>query len=231
MKMSARLFTLFLLFFSLFGDAQINQTDAKGRKQGAWEKNYANNSLRFKGQFKDDIPFGSFQYYHPNGQKRAVNTYRKSSGVCFSMQYDEEGRLIAKGKYIVEKKDSVWNFYDAKGILISTETYQLDQKKGLSKTYFDNGKVAEEMSFVEEKREGVWIQRIEDGTAVAKAHYIGGVLNGDAKYWDTSGTPVASGMYTNGLQHKTWIEYNSEGRPSVYVKYHWGKEISRIDVK
>jgi antitoxin component YwqK of YwqJK toxin-antitoxin module len=231
MKMSARLFTFFCVFFCFYATAQMNQTDSKGRKQGAWEKNYPNKALRFKGQFKDDIPFGTFQYYHPNGQKRAVNVYRKNSGVCISQQFDEEGKLIAEGKYIGEKKDSVWSFYNPKGVLISTETYQMDVKNGLSKTYFDNGKVAEEVAYVDGKREGVWIQRIDDGTVVAKAQFVADILNGEAKYFDTSGTPVTSGKYTNGLQHNTWIEYNSEGRPSVYVKYKWGKEVSRKDIK
>ena len=39
----------------------VNQKDAQGRKQGPWERTWADSEqLRYSGQFKDDKPTGTF---------------------------------------------------------------------------------------------------------------------------------------------------------------------------
>jgi hypothetical protein len=48
------------LFFGFVSMAQLNQTDAKGRKQGEWAKTYPKSRVyQYKGQFKDDKPIGT----------------------------------------------------------------------------------------------------------------------------------------------------------------------------
>ena len=69
--MNKFVFLFILLPFLTF--AQINQKDAKGRKQGVWQKNYPNSSvLIYKGQCKDDVPVGEFTYYDPTGEVRTI---------------------------------------------------------------------------------------------------------------------------------------------------------------
>jgi hypothetical protein len=52
--------TSLILLFSLVSMAQVNHTDAKGRKQGAWVKTYESGKKRYEGAFKDDVPVGHF---------------------------------------------------------------------------------------------------------------------------------------------------------------------------
>ena len=60
---------IFLFAFVFQTNAQdVNKTDAQGRKQGSWQKFHPNGKLRYKGQFKDDKPIGTFQYYSDEGE-------------------------------------------------------------------------------------------------------------------------------------------------------------------
>ena len=54
---------LFILVFCipLFTFSQsTNDLDNQGNKQGIWSKSYTNGSIRYRGQFKDNIPYGIF---------------------------------------------------------------------------------------------------------------------------------------------------------------------------
>ena len=65
-----------LFAFSLYGQdtANINKTDASGRKQGVWKK-YEKGKLVYEGQFKDNVPYGTFRYYHTNGKLKSTTDF------------------------------------------------------------------------------------------------------------------------------------------------------------
>ncbi|HRE96460.1 MAG TPA: hypothetical protein PK637_06835, partial [Flavobacteriales bacterium] len=71
--MKAKQSGLFLvLFFLLIGTAwsqQINQTDAKGKKQGMWDVKYPNSQVsKYKGTYKDGKPQGEFIHFYESGK-------------------------------------------------------------------------------------------------------------------------------------------------------------------
>ena len=53
--------------FSGFSQETFNIKDASGRKQGSWIKMDTAGRKIYEGQFKNDIPQGTFKYYYPNG--------------------------------------------------------------------------------------------------------------------------------------------------------------------
>lgn len=199
------LFFLTFIGFSLF--AQLNQTDAKGRKQGAWQKTYPNNSaLLYKGTFKDDKPVGTFEYYFPNGEKKAVITHGLPGGVSSVLLYFENGQLLSDGFYRAEKKDSLWYNYSAEGELISTENYKNDQLEGKSTYYYKEGQVYEHKLQIEHR-----------------AVYQNGVLNGKYQSYFYNGKLKSEGQYLKGDKSGEWIEYTSGGLLLVRSHYKLGQ--------
>ena len=79
--------TLFFLCFvlltgtGLLHGQEINRTDSKGRRQGAWTDFYPNGQKRYEGQFKNDVCVGEFKYYDEQGQLKATNTFDKSYNI------------------------------------------------------------------------------------------------------------------------------------------------------
>jgi len=209
--------------------AQPNQTDAKGRKQGAWEKHYPDGKLRYTGQFVDDRPVGMFRYFYPDGKPRAEHQYRAQPGRCTSVQFDEQGVLMARGVYQDEKKDSVWNYYNSEGKTIAVETYRLGVLEGPKTTFHLNGKPAEVTNYVGGQREGSWTRFSDAGIVLSKANYAGDKLEGEAVYWDNDGNKLLSGRYQQGLETGWWVVYE-EGRPKERIRYRAGKEVERSPI-
>ncbi len=105
---------LIVAFFMLFGLVAFaqegNKTDAKGQKQGEWKKYHTNGMLRYVGSFKNDKPLGEFKYYYDTGKIQSKMDHKEA--VSYFIAYYKTGEVKATGKYINQKRDSVWNFYD-----------------------------------------------------------------------------------------------------------------------
>ena len=114
-----RFIILFCLFspsilFSQFNRDEIkNQTDENGLKQGEWEVKHENsNAIRYKGQFKDDQPFGKFQYYYPTGEISGIMSFYNSNSSLMKMYHKNGGikGMNIVGMAVVVKKGLLLKF-------------------------------------------------------------------------------------------------------------------------
>ena len=124
-----KLLYILLLFLPFLSVSQVNQKDAKGQKQGVWNKKYpGSNSLIYKGQFKDDKPTGTFTYYYVSSKIKAVITYSGNSERAFAEYYHENGQI----KKILLAKDD-WEEFDENGKLINS--YEISCLANYEKNY------------------------------------------------------------------------------------------------
>jgi antitoxin component YwqK of YwqJK toxin-antitoxin module len=183
--------------------AQLNQTDAKGRKQGPWQKNYPGTSvLQYKGAFLNDKPVGTFIYNFESGQKKAELVHGLPGGCSSVLLFYENGQLLADGFYKGEKKDSLWYNYAQSGELISAVNYQLDVLHGKSVFYFSEGQLLEQK---------LQIQKV--------VNYTNGKLNGSYQENFYNGKPKLKGTYQNGMRMGLWTEFYNTGEVLSKVNY------------
>ena len=133
---------LILIPFSSFSQ-RINEVDATGKKQGVWEKNYEGGELRYKGQFKNDIPNGLFYYYYPSGELQAEKEFFHNGTVAATHIFYKNRRLKASGLYVNNLKDSTWNYFNSDSVLVMSEQYVKGKLNGLTKTYYYEGQLYE----------------------------------------------------------------------------------------
>ncbi len=191
------------LFFFQTSFAQVNQVDAKGLKQGLWQKSYPGSKIyMYEGNFKDDKPVGKFVYKYQSGVVKAVIDNKPNSNVSFVKLYFENQALMADGFYRNQKKDSIWMNYNERGELVSGESYKNDKLNGKKITYYlndqlENGelKVLSVTIFKDDIRDGVF-----------KEYY-------------PNGTMKMSGNYVNGLRTGEWVEYYNTGQVMSRVLY------------
>ncbi|MDQ3101147.1 MAG: hypothetical protein M3R08_07155, partial [Bacteroidota bacterium] len=73
--------------------SELNGSDAQGRKQGAWAKTWSNDTLRYEGQFKDDLPFGEFKHYDEEGRLTTTQIYLSDGMSSLAKHFHSDGSL------------------------------------------------------------------------------------------------------------------------------------------
>jgi antitoxin component YwqK of YwqJK toxin-antitoxin module len=192
-----------LIISSFFAFAQVNKTDAQGRKQGPWQKNYPGTAvLQYKGSFLNDKPVGKFVYFFENGAKKAELVHGLPGGTTSVLLYFENGQLLSDGFYKGEKKDSLWYNYAPTGELISAENYKQDLLHGKCTYYYKEGQ------FLEQKLQ---IQKV--------VQYTNGKLNGQFQEYFYNGKSKQVGQYVNGERSGLWTSYYESGQIMTRVYY------------
>lgn len=200
-----RILTLLICLFTLATFAQVNQTDTKGRKQGAWEKVYPGTRVfMYRGEFKDDKPIGTFVYFYKSGKSKAVIEHSET-GRSEGYFYHESGGVMSYGIYTDFKKDSIWVNWDKTGRLSSRAQYKNDSLHGMKVVYFL-------------PPPGDKSQRI-----MSVYNYNNGLLHGDFKeYFDTEQLKI-SGSYKNNKKDGIWETYYLGGKMMALDRYKAGK--------
>jgi len=201
----------------------INNTDAKGLKQGYWEKKYPNGKTAYKGYFKDDNPVGKMVRYYETGNIKAVMNFSDNGKFAQTKLYYQNDSLAAEGFYKNGKKDSTWNYYSYyDNIKKSTENYKNGVKHGISQVYFNNGNIFDETNWVNGVKHGEWIQYFQSGEMQMVTYYEKGVLHGCFNVFFENGDPEIVGRHENNVRHGTWMFYDKKGQELLQLEYNMG---------
>jgi len=211
----------------------VNQTDAKGKKQGKWEKLYPKSKVyEYKGQFKDGKPVGTFTYYYENGRTKAVIVHDEKTGRSAATMYHETGQLFGRGIYRNQLKDSIWDYYGPSGRQSLKETYSKNLLHGQTTVYYvsedanDNSmKVAKVSNYVKGVLEGEEIEYFESGTIKSKGQFIAGKRNGAYTINHPNGKPMILERYKNGARHGWCATYDGNGKELGKKYFYYGREL------
>jgi antitoxin component YwqK of YwqJK toxin-antitoxin module len=203
---------------------ELNKSDAKGRKTGKWVVKHENGITRYTGEFKEGKPIGEFRYFYESGDLKSVVNFKsdgKTSYGTFYYSAEDGGKKMSEGKYIDQKKDSTWTYYDGGGAKTYTQEFKDDLENGKRFIYYVSGKKSEAFTYVNGKKEGDWAQYFEKGTKRASGKYVNDLLHGKLTYYYSStGKPEQEIMYKNGVVHGLTSAYDEDGKllKEIYVK-------------
>lgn len=203
------LISLFLPTLLLAQD-RINVTDKNGKKQGVWKK-YENGHVVYEGQFKDDVPYGTFKYYHANGKLKSVTEFQQGVHKVKTTIYHENGHKASEGAYIDQLKDGEWRYYSNQDTLIKVEHYKAGDRDGLWQTYSTSGILLEECNYLNNKRNGLYKTYYLNGIVSYEADYVAGKTNGKSSSYYPNGTVATTGNYHNGWRDGEWNSYDVKG--------------------
>jgi len=212
---------LLALTLALSVQAQ-NITDSKGLKQGSWEGKFPKGSIRYKGVFKDGKPVGEFKRFYESGAVRITQQFR-TDGSSYAKIFYENGILAAEGKYVGEKKDSIWKYYSFyEKVVRLTETFKNDALEGPMIRYHNNGKVSEELMYANNKKNGPWKQYSYEGKLILKAQYVNDERVGVFTTYHENGMVEINGRIEHGLAEGTWRYYDDKGNEKSVINYSKG---------
>jgi antitoxin component YwqK of YwqJK toxin-antitoxin module len=198
-----KLLYILLLFLPFLCVTQVNQKDAKGQKQGLWNKKYpGSNSLIYKGQFKDDKAIGEFTYYYESGKIKSVIKHFPNSNLSFAVFYSENEAVLSEGFYINQLKDSTWLNFTSSGAISSKESFLQNQLHGEKIIYYTEG-------------------QIENGILIplSISNYKKDLLDGLYTEFFSTGKIKKKGIFQNGLKDGEWLEYHPNGQIAQKAKF------------
>lgn len=234
--MQMRILIVFLAIFCVHSfNAQLNQLDKQGRKQGIWKKTFPKSkAIEFEGQFKDDIPFGQFIYYYPSGNVKAKLFFVNNSTVTYSTSfYDvKDPTVMSIGKYDKQMKDSIWRYFGAAGILSVVESYNKGKLHGVKKVYFLpssvydtlNG-VAQVLNFENNVLHGECLEYFDNGKLKTKSNYVNGLKEGISYTYYPNGNINLKDAYVDGLKHGLCIANDIDGNEIGRAYYCRGERL------
>lgn len=209
---------ILLVFTASVLSAQAdNKTDANGLKQGYWVKKQSNGKVKYRGQFKDDIPYGKFKYYTTKGELASVLEYQTTDSVL-ATHYHPNGKKSAYGFYVSQKKEGVWRFYDRKGIISSKTSYLKGLKNGEMVVYNLNGSVSRETAFTDDVENGYRKTFDSEGNLLTEGAIKEGVRDGIQIIY-RGGKINIKGAYQHAVRQGDWTYYDEEGK--LYKTEHY----------
>jgi antitoxin component YwqK of YwqJK toxin-antitoxin module len=231
------LFTWLIIATSSF--AQKNQVDAKGRKQGVWEKQYPNSLVfEYKGQFKDDKPVGTFTFYYSNTKVKAIVKHNEKTGRSESYMYHDNGVLMAFGIYLNQKKDSVWTQFGPSGRLSYKDTYKNGVLNGKMTVYYvpedledKSQKIAKTCTYQKGKIEGEAIEYFDNGIVKSKCLYQKGEKHGLCIFNHSNGQPMMHEHYRYGVRYGYFMAFDETGKEIGRKYYRYGSILEGDELK
>jgi len=186
-----------------------NKTDDQGRKQGVWEKKKSDGRLHYRGQFKDDIPYGKFKYYDKTGFIKTLLEYQTPDSVI-ATHYHGNGKKSAYGYYVNQKKEGVWRFYDRKGVKSSEQIYVNGLKNGKQTIYNLNGSVSRVTFYKNDVENGYRKTFNTDGELLSEGEIRDGHMDGMQKIY-RAGKINIEGAYKHSVRDGEWKYYDEKG--------------------
>jgi antitoxin component YwqK of YwqJK toxin-antitoxin module len=223
---------LLMLFFSMallsLTMAQ-NRTDTRGLRQGKWVGTYSNGAVRYRGQFRDGKPYGTFSYYYPAGTLKATMIYSDNGRTAHIKSFQMNGKLMAEGKFINHKKDSTWLYFsDVDGKLVLEENYKDGVKQGVTIVFYpSSGRPSELTDYKNGRKNGRWIKYFPDGKVSTSASYVNDTLQGAFRAYGIDGKLLLQGQYKNAIQEGVWMTYDSLGNLQNKEIFHNGLPVKK----
>jgi antitoxin component YwqK of YwqJK toxin-antitoxin module len=219
------LFAAIALYAAGQNNQLLNQSDAKGLKQGHWIKKSPNGHIQYEGYFKDNLPVGTFKRYYENDTLMSVLIYSADGKSADATFYHQNGFPASKGKYTNQLKEGKWKFYSAyiANYLVCEEEYLNNKKNGLSVKYYPDKKPCEKLLYANDIKSGEWYQYFPNGKVCLMGTYKNGELNGKFVIYYDNGKPEFEGQYNYDARDGKWVRYNKDGSVKKTINYVLGQ--------
>ncbi len=229
--------SLFICLLSLSLFAQVNQTDAKGKKQGVWEKVYPGTRVyMYRGEFKDDKPIGTFTYFYKSGKTKAVIEHSNTPR-SMGYFYHETGGVMSYGIYINQKKDSIWVNWDKIGRLSSRESFKNDSLHGMKVIYYlapegdKSQRPATIYNYDNGQLHGAFKEYFDMGKLKATGTYDHNKKTGIWESYHVEGGKMNLERYKNGVRHGWSFAYDLAGKEEGKKYFYYGRVLEGKELK
>jgi peroxiredoxin len=140
----------------------------------------------------------------PDGQPRRSGIVERGQPTGAWTYHDREGRIEARGSYMMGKPVGEWTWYHADGTPARSGSFTGGLRQGEWTRFHPGGVVAERGAYADDRQTGPWRWFHPDGRPAGEGAFVDGVRQGPWRQWDAQGRLVADGRYERGLRVGPW---------------------------
>lgn len=174
----------------------------EGGRIGDWEFFYASGKLEQKGKYdKKGRTQGTWKWYYESGKLLREELYVNGKREGQLTDYNEEGGIIIQGNFVENKKEGYWVYEtpDYKEV----GNYLGDERDSVWKSFYMPTKIKRfEGKFTNGEPEGVHTMWWPNGKKMNTGNYVGGMRDGDWKFYDELGVNYLTILYKNDIEIK-----------------------------
>jgi len=168
------------------------------KRTGDWVFYYRNGTVEHRGKYFEGLPQGKWLWYFENGNLRRDEFYRRGKEDGSVVEYDVDGRVVAKGEFVSGYKEGEW--------------------------YYHVGDHVEKGAYRDGERTGEWIHEYPDGQVSFRGEYVAGMPVGRHRWYHPNGQVMKEGNYSSGIRTGSWKKYDENGIRTLTVTYRNGRE-------
>jgi len=121
--------------------------------------------------------------------------------------YNENGFILTKSIYFLDKLNGYKEDYADSNKLISVENYINGFKQHESKYFYPSGNLFKKGNFIDDVKDGLWFEYFDSGLLSKKTNFSKGKLNGDYIDYYNDGRVEEKGQYLNDQKVGVWKIY------------------------
>ncbi|AWI27254.1 hypothetical protein HYN49_09520 [Flavobacterium pallidum] len=215
-------FFFLLIGCSALAQADINKTDANGKKHGLWKGIYEESKRpRYEGTFEHGVETGTFKYFDDtkSGTVIATRVFSENGKVAYTTLLDRKGFVVSEGKTVNKLNEGEWKYYlEESKELITQEFYTNGKLNGVRKVFFPGGIIAEETTYKDGVKNGSYKKYTEKGAVLEESNFKNGKYDGVAIFRDGAGVIVSKGPFVKGEKKGMW-EFYKDGKLKEKKKF------------
>jgi antitoxin component YwqK of YwqJK toxin-antitoxin module len=184
--------------------------------------------------------------YFPSKKVKTVSFFTYNVPDSTFKEYNEDGKLIVSGNYILGSPDGKWEYFYNDGRAWKTEEVINDtvylrsfweedslhkqtvkDGNGFIKSFYTNGVAKELYTFKEGLKTGIFEERTANGVLSVAGEFINGKKNGPWEYYFFDGTLEKKENFINDSLHGNYVVYYSEGKIDTEGTYNLGKKTGK----
>ena len=175
------------------GSTRYTMDYKKGKKDGDEVRYDSTGVLIFEVRYDKGVRNGMEKEYYVNGNPKRLARYKDNKLDGMEKEYYANGNSKRFASYKDDKLDGKTELFDSLGVITETITYKDSLRNGKTTLWWPNGEAYQRLTYEKD------------------------ILEGRFEEWDSLGTDIVKGSYTEGVRHKKWLYYDSEGKRDKFV--------------
>ncbi len=174
----------------------------EGNRIGDWEFFYASGKLEQKGKYdKKGRMQGAWKWFYESGKPLREETYVNGKREGELKDYDEQGKVVLQGNYIDNKMEGPWTYETSEYKELGN--YLNDEPDSIWVSYYMPSNIKKFIGrFQAGEPEGLHTGYHANGRKMYIGNYVGGMKDGDWRFFDESEFNYLIITYKNDIEIK-----------------------------